>query len=155
MSLATLASQTARHQRVLLVDDEDVSRYRLERALTRHGFVTVAVSSAAAAIERLRHGRFDVVVTETSLPDGTGLDVFRAARERYELVTVVFLGTDPELPSRLGSVRYCCRQQGTAALFDAVVDVCGVVRLLAPSSDHLVTAALHAPVTQTVSAPTA
>ena len=125
MSTATLAPDAPGYRRVLLVDDDELCRHRLARALTRHGFVVVAAGSVAAALDQLHHGRFDAIVTETCLRDGTGLDVFQAARARHASTSIVFLGSDPELPARIGSVRYCCRAHGPDALSAAVVAACG------------------------------
>src|SRR5262245_1175436 len=89
--------------RVLLVDDEALLRQRLARALVRHGFEVVSVASVVAACHWLRHGEFDVVVTEVCLHDGTGFDVFAAARGARVELPVLFVGSDPGLPSTLAT----------------------------------------------------
>jgi len=123
---SSLPSATAApgRRRVLLVDDEALLRQRLARALVRHGFEVVSVASVVAACHWLRHGEFDVVVTDVCLHDGTGFDVFAAARDARIELPVLFVGTDPGLPATLatpaGAVRYCCKTLGPVALVGAI-----------------------------------
>src|SRR6185312_9623013 len=90
----------ARGQRVkahvLVVDDERLIRTSLERALAGLGHETEAADSLAAATGALTRTRFDLVVLDLKLPDGSGLDVVRRlAVEAPETKVVVIsaLGT--------------------------------------------------------------
>ncbi|HXU69945.1 MAG TPA: sigma-54 dependent transcriptional regulator [Polyangia bacterium] len=62
---------------VLVVDDERLIRTSLERALAGLGHETEAADSLAAATGALTRTRFDLVVLDLKLPDGSGLDVVR------------------------------------------------------------------------------
>lgn len=65
--------------RVLLVEDEDILRRVVARALRRHGYDVVEADSVATADVAL-HGtdaRFDVAVLDINLPDLTGWDILR------------------------------------------------------------------------------
>ena len=79
--------------RVLLVDDHELIRHGLARAFEREPEFEVvgqagSVGQALAAYESLMP---DVVVTDLQLPDGTGLDVVRAARDGSQAVGLVVL----------------------------------------------------------------
>jgi two-component system, OmpR family, phosphate regulon response regulator PhoB len=67
-------------RRVLIVEDEpDVARllaFNLEAA----GFTVQIAGTAAAAVDGAAAGRFEVVVLDLMLPDGSGFDVCRALR---------------------------------------------------------------------------
>jgi DNA-binding NarL/FixJ family response regulator len=78
---------------VLLVDDHELIRQGLARAFERDVDMAVVgqagtVAAGVAAWESLAP---DVVVTDLQLPDGHGLDVVRAIRERSDTTGVVVL----------------------------------------------------------------
>jgi two-component system response regulator PilR (NtrC family) len=76
---------------LLVVDDEPdfLSMYR--RLLGRDGFHVVTAATRAEALDALAAQRFHAIVTDVRLPDGTGLDIVRAARvgDRYTPSIVV------------------------------------------------------------------
>ena len=79
--------------RLLVVDDEAAICRVLERYLDRQGYEVHTTSSAGAAVILLRRLRFSVMISDVSLPDGSGLDLVRQAREIEEhLAVVVFSG---------------------------------------------------------------
>lgn len=67
---------------VLLVDDEQSVIDVLTRALMRAGFTVKAVKTAEQAFPLLESERWGAVVTDKNLPQRSGLDVVRAAREK-------------------------------------------------------------------------
>jgi DNA-binding NarL/FixJ family response regulator len=78
---------------VLLVDDHELIRQGLARAFEREDDMSVVgqagtVSDGVSSWAELQP---DVVVTDLQLPDGHGLDVVRAIREKSESTGVVVL----------------------------------------------------------------
>ncbi len=74
----------------LVVEDEDVLRRALVRALSSHGRVDgVASCSQARAVLRTR--KFDSLVVDVKLPDGNGLDLVTAARKIWPAIWVLVL----------------------------------------------------------------
>lgn len=69
--------------RVMLVDDHEVVRRGIVTAIDSSASLTVVgeASSVVEATRRLPAIRPDVLVVDLQLPDGTGIDVMRAARE--------------------------------------------------------------------------
>lgn len=67
-------------RRILVVDDKANMRQMLETAFTEHGYVVETAASGVEAISKLQFAPFDVVVTDMNMPEGTGLDVLRAAK---------------------------------------------------------------------------
>jgi putative two-component system response regulator len=75
--------------RALCVDDDQLIRLFLERALTSGGFDVVSAAGGAQAISLLDSGRtFDLLVTDHSMPGVTGIEVIEHARR-----------VDPALPA--------------------------------------------------------
>lgn len=78
---------------VLLVDDHELIREGLRRALEREPDIQV-VAEAASVAEGIAMGRKDnptVAIVDLRLPDGNGLDVVRALREQSADMGIVVL----------------------------------------------------------------
>lgn len=66
-------------KRVLVVDDDEDARELLQLALERRGYGVTVVSSCAAAQQALSAHRFDALVTDVELEDGSGLALRKIA----------------------------------------------------------------------------
>lgn len=78
--------------RLLVVEDRDSLRRMLVRALEGEGYAVVAAATVAAARASLGgEAPIDLVLSDLMLPDGSGLDVLRAVRERKPAPPVVVL----------------------------------------------------------------
>ncbi|MEE8524693.1 MAG: sigma-54 dependent transcriptional regulator [Thermoanaerobaculia bacterium] len=76
---------------VFIVEDRDSLRRLMERALTQEGYGVTTAAAVGEAIRRLGEERFDLVLTDLKLPDGSGLEVLQASREHQTDVPVVVL----------------------------------------------------------------
>ncbi|GAB4489316.1 MAG: hypothetical protein OHK006_20840 [Thermodesulfovibrionales bacterium] len=61
--------------RVLVVDDEQLVRWFLDRALRKGGFEVVAVSNITEAYELLSKEQFDLLFLDLRMPQGSGTDL--------------------------------------------------------------------------------
>src|SRR5205823_2653000 len=77
--------------RVLVIDDHPQIRSVFERVLDRAGYAVTTEDDTTGAIARLAAESFDVVLTDLSLPSGTGLDILRAAHRIDPNLQVVFV----------------------------------------------------------------
>jgi DNA-binding response OmpR family regulator len=90
---------------VLVVEDDAMARNAMIRILTLAGFRTLAAETLAGAYERLPF-QPDVVLTDLSLPDGSGVSLIRRIRERGEPITIgVVSGAGDELIDEANSLR--------------------------------------------------
>jgi CheY-like chemotaxis protein/glycine cleavage system H lipoate-binding protein len=79
--------------RVLVVDDEEVVLASVERLLGRDHMTVEKVPSGAAALERLRSRRFDVVITDLMMPRMDGLELLRRIRaDGHNTPTILITG---------------------------------------------------------------
>ena len=76
--------------RILVVEDRDALRRLMQRALEQEGHAVTAVSDAQGG-KAAAGDAFDLVLTDLMLPDGSGLDVLAAFREKNPSVPVVVL----------------------------------------------------------------
>jgi len=64
--------------RVLLVEDEAISRFQLTQFLTDEGYTVIPVASGEEALKLLRTETFDAVISDFKLPGTvTGTDVLK------------------------------------------------------------------------------
>ena len=97
--------------RILIVDDEPSMREMLRIVLRRDGYEVELADSGRIAIEQLRQSHFDLLLSDIKMPDISGVDVLRAAKEINRDV-VAFMMTAYASTStavdamRLGAVDY-------------------------------------------------
>jgi len=97
--------------RILIVDDEPSMREMLRIVLRRDGYEVQLAESGRAAIDQLRQNNFDLLLSDIKMPDVSGVDVLRAAKEINRDV-VAFMMTAYASTStaveamRLGAVDY-------------------------------------------------
>ena len=71
------ADPATESKRVLLVEDSSVTKDLVELVLTQSGHAVISVDTGQKALDALRGGDFDVVLTDFHLPDFSGLEVVR------------------------------------------------------------------------------
>ncbi|MFH1486932.1 MAG: response regulator [Chloroflexota bacterium] len=79
--------------RVLIVDDDAGVRYALTEVLDRMGHQTLAVETAARALEEAGRMEFDVLLTDIRMPEMDGIELLRRLREvAPRVVPIVITG---------------------------------------------------------------
>jgi two-component system response regulator AtoC len=66
---------------ILVVDDEVLMRRFLEEALERKGFAVDVAENGKQAFSLLKKNTYDLVITDMKMPDASGLDVLKKAKE--------------------------------------------------------------------------
>jgi CheY-like chemotaxis protein len=64
--------------RILLVEDHEATSALLIRLLRSNGHVVTAAGTVAEAMAFLRESRYDLLLSDLGLPDGSGLDILPA-----------------------------------------------------------------------------
>ncbi|MGX5719062.1 response regulator transcription factor [Shinella zoogloeoides] len=87
--------------RILVVEDDAVLLDGLKVGLGLSGFTVDTVATLADATEALAADRFDAVVLDRMLPDGSGLEVLACLRERSDRTPVLLLTAKDETADRI------------------------------------------------------
>ena len=69
--------------KVLVVDDHELSRNLFCEVLTSAGYAVRAASDGLNAIRHMEETRFDVVLTDLSMPQMDGLELLTKIRDRW------------------------------------------------------------------------
>jgi len=86
---------------VLIVEDEAEIGEVLAEYLRSEGFTAILAASVAEAGTALSAGRPDLLLLDVTLPDGSGLDILRAVRER-DIPTILVTARREEIDRILG-----------------------------------------------------
>jgi DNA-binding NtrC family response regulator len=68
--------------RILLVDDDDLSRQAVHRMLERGGYEVRSTGNGREAIDSYRPGEVDLVITDLIMPDTDGLEIIQEIRRK-------------------------------------------------------------------------
>ena len=123
-------------QQVFVIDDDDAYRWALESMLQVHGFVVRAFSSGWQFLDVALPDGPMVVVTDMNMPDMSGVELQRAAAEKFRSVPFLFISGDSSV------------QEGVLAMKNGAIDflvkpfsetelVAGIKRALARDADYL------------------
>ena len=89
---------------LLVVDDEANIRTSLEGALGREGYQVATAASLSEARARLRE-RFDLVLLDVWLPDGSGLDLLAEIRNAAPGTTVIMMSGHATIEAAVKATR--------------------------------------------------
>ncbi|HEU0036157.1 MAG TPA: PAS domain-containing protein [Kofleriaceae bacterium] len=85
-----------RNGRVLLVEDEQLVRTVVRRALEEAHYVVVEAASGSEALSLVGRSRFDIIVTDMIMPRSTGRQVVERIRARHPNLPALFISGYPE-----------------------------------------------------------
>jgi EAL domain-containing protein (putative c-di-GMP-specific phosphodiesterase class I)/CheY-like chemotaxis protein len=120
--------------RVLVAEDDPGLLEVLASLLADSGYEVLAAQSGRQAIALLREANVDIVLTDIVMPDATGVDVLRAAREQHLDTPVILMTGDPSVPTAvealsLGALNYLVKPVSEATLLAAVSEALSLSRL--------------------------
>lgn len=80
----------AERLRILLVDDDAAATEAVREILSMQGHVTVAAGTAEAALDAIRRDRFDVLLTDITLPGMSGVELAQRSLDVQRSLRVIF-----------------------------------------------------------------
>ncbi len=89
----------------LVVDDDPAVRLVIRKKLERQGFVVVTANDGEGALDACTTTRFDLVITDLSMPGMSGLDFMRLARDAGLDAPVIFLTATASVPSAVEAMK--------------------------------------------------
>ena len=97
--------------RILLIEDERMTRVALTSTLNREGHEVTACADGEAGLEAVARHDYDVVLTDLKLPGAGGLDILRGVQERGSpskvIIMTAFASTETAVEAlRLGAYDY-------------------------------------------------
>jgi len=78
--LKTTSEASQQGLKILLVDDHQDTCAALEKLLVRRGYLVAATHNVRSAMEAAVRNKFDLLISDIALPDGTGMDLMMQLR---------------------------------------------------------------------------
>jgi len=131
---ASSVSEAGERPRVLVAEDDADLLEIVTTLLEESGYRVVGASTGGVAVDRIRDGDIDIVLTDIEMPDANGVDVLREVREHNLDTPVILMTGNPTVPTaveamRLGALGYLVKPVAPAELLEAVSQAFGLVRL--------------------------
>lgn len=83
--------------KILLLEDDISLVDGLKYSLKKNGFETEIVRTVSEALNSIENiGKYDLLILDVTLPDGTGFDVCEAVRRQDQQVPIIFLTASDE-----------------------------------------------------------
>lgn len=90
---------------ILLVEDDNNQRGIIKTILTKEGFFVEDVDCGKKAIEQIKNGSFDLVVTDLRLPDIDGTEVVKEVKRVDKTCHVIIITAYGSIPSAIEATK--------------------------------------------------
>jgi DNA-binding NtrC family response regulator len=97
--------KSAESPRILIVDDDPGQRSLLDSFLRSQKFETVLADSGRLALETLRAGKFDMMISDVRMPGLTGLETLRQARKEHSTLPVLLVTAFTDVRDAVAAMR--------------------------------------------------
>jgi DNA-binding NtrC family response regulator len=77
--------------RILIAEDEDITRKHLLHALTKEGYEAVGTGNGLEALGRIEKEYFDVLITDIRMPGMSGIELLERVKERFPGIEVLII----------------------------------------------------------------
>src|ERR1035438_6593794 len=91
--------------RILIVDGDPGQRSLLESFLRSQRFETVLADSGKQALETLRTGKFDMMISDVRMPGLSGLETLRLARKEHATLPVLLITAFTDVRDAVAAMR--------------------------------------------------
>jgi DNA-binding response OmpR family regulator len=84
-------------KKILLVEDDSTLAYGLDFTLKNEGFDVVMASNLEKARDEFEKNKFDLILLDVKLPDGTGYDFCKQIRKTSDIPVIFLTACDEEI----------------------------------------------------------
>jgi DNA-binding NtrC family response regulator len=91
--------------RILLVEDDAAGRFGFVRYFSQEGYSVTEAADLAAASEAVALQRFDAIILDINLPDGSGIDFIEAVRAADTSTPIVVTTGAGDIPLAVDAMR--------------------------------------------------
>lgn len=85
-------------QNVLLIEDNAATRFGFVRYFSKEGYDIHEAANLAEAAAALAARSFDIIILDINLPDGSGIDFIRTARESDPCIPIIVITGEGDIP---------------------------------------------------------
>jgi DNA-binding NtrC family response regulator len=104
-ALLAITPQDKAGLQILVVDDERTLRESCATVLEHEGYAVTVCGRGDEALDKLKHGRFDVVLVDLYLTPVTGMDLLHAALQANRDTIVIVITGNPSVGTSVEALR--------------------------------------------------
>ena len=90
---------------VLIIDDEEVIRKSVSRALAEKGMKSVTASNGPKALEILKEKQFDLILLDIKMPEMDGVSVLKEIKSNYPSLRVIMITGYPTIDTAVNCIK--------------------------------------------------
>jgi CheY-like chemotaxis protein len=80
-------------KKILVIEDDDVARELMRRALERRGYTVITAEDGIGGYEQAERAHPDLIITDISMPAADGVHLVRRVRDTPEIADIPILVT--------------------------------------------------------------
>jgi ATP-dependent Lon protease len=103
--LAVRTLEIQRNFRLLVVDDEEITRTNLQHILEKEGYQVVSTANGAEALQQMEKAPFDVVLSDLLMLEVGGMVLLQKVKDRYPQTEVVIITGYATVPSAVEALQ--------------------------------------------------
>lgn len=92
-------------KKILIIDDEEKLRSLLTRIIALEGFEVIQASDCQSGLKKLSQSDIDVVLCDVKLPDGSGVELAKAIKEKYPSTEIILLTAYGNIPDGVQAIK--------------------------------------------------
>lgn len=109
---------------ILVVDDEEIPRTLRKLVLQKQGYDVITASSGAEALEIVRRGGIDMILTDQLMPGMTGTELAKKVKAAQPSMPVILVSGVNEIPmDAILADRFVSKVGGPELLFKTIIEV--------------------------------
>ena len=103
--LAVRTLEIQRDFRILVVDDEEITRANLKHILEKEGYQVSVAANGAEAMAEMAKGSFDLVLSDLLMLKVSGIELLQQVKDRYPQTDVVIITGYATVPSAVEALQ--------------------------------------------------
>lgn len=109
---------------ILVVDDEEIPRTLRKLVLQKQGYDVITAPSGAEALEIVRRGGIDMILTDQLMPGMTGTELAKTVKAAQPSMPVILVSGVNEIPmDAIFADRFVSKVGGPELLFKTIIEV--------------------------------
>ncbi|THD32277.1 sigma-54 dependent transcriptional regulator [uncultured Flavobacterium sp.] len=92
-------------KKILIIDDEEKLRSLMARIIGLEGFEVIETGDCKSGLKKIEQHAFDVVLCDVKLPDGNGVDLTIAIKEKSPQTEVILLTAYGNIPDGVQAIK--------------------------------------------------
>jgi two-component system response regulator AtoC len=92
-------------KRLLVIDDEENMRHMLSKVLGKTGYIVETAANGHEGLEMIQNTDFDFILCDIKMPNMSGMDFLKAARDKIRTTTVIMMSAYGTIDTAIAAMK--------------------------------------------------